>query len=90
MEILLAENAGFCFGVAKAVEEVEKQIGQASELSREGGRPLRVCTYGEIVHNEAVVQALADQGVRIVEDAEDIERIAREARDADEDACVVI
>lgn len=89
MEILLAENAGFCFGVEKAVEEVEKQIANAADPSRTG-RPVRVCTYGEIVHNEAVVQALADRGVRIVETAEDIGLIAREQQDSGEDACIVI
>lgn len=89
MEILLAENAGFCFGVEKAVEEVEKQIAKTARPARED-RPARVYTYGEIVHNEAVVQALADRGVRIVEDAEDIGRIADKTRDADEDACIVI
>ncbi|MBR0163653.1 MAG: 4-hydroxy-3-methylbut-2-enyl diphosphate reductase [Lachnospiraceae bacterium] len=59
MEIVVAKNAGFCFGVEKAVEEVYAQT-----ASRDA-----ICTYGEIIHNEAVVSDLKEKGVRVIEDA---------------------
>ena len=62
MEIKVAKNAGFCFGVKRAVELVNK-------LSSEG-KP--VYTYGEIIHNENVVKELEEKGVRVVNDLEDL------------------
>ncbi|MBR0092255.1 MAG: 4-hydroxy-3-methylbut-2-enyl diphosphate reductase [Lachnospiraceae bacterium] len=61
MEIVLAENAGFCFGVQKAVDEVYRQIADDKNTA--------VCTFGEIVHNETVTSDLAAKGVRILRDA---------------------
>ena len=47
MKVTLAKSAGFCFGVQRAVDVVEKQIS-------EGATPLY--TYGPIIHNEEVVK----------------------------------
>ena len=47
MKVTLAESAGFCFGVQRAVDVVNKQIS-------EGTKPLY--TYGPIIHNEEVVR----------------------------------
>ena len=49
----VAEHAGFCFGVERAVRLVEE------ELAR-GTAPLY--TYGPIIHNEIVVEDLARRG----------------------------
>ncbi len=48
MEVLLAESAGFCFGVRRAVEKVYGQIGSGRDIY----------TYGPIIHNEEVVKDL--------------------------------
>ena len=61
-EVIVASHAGFCFGVERAVEEVEHQIA----LDK------RIVTYGEIIHNEEVVRSFAEQGVRVIESAEDL------------------
>ena len=53
MRILLAKNSGFCFGVRRAVEMAQK-------CAQERGK---VYTYGNIIHNEAVVAELEEQGV---------------------------
>lgn len=62
-EIILAKSAGFCFGVERAVDLVYQKL-------KEGGN---IYTYGEIIHNEAVVEDLARHGVKIIEDINDIE-----------------
>ena len=59
MEVLLAETAGFCFGVSRAVGLVEK-------LLEEGKSPLY--TYGPIIHNEQVVENFAARGVKILKE----------------------
>ena len=53
MEIRLAECAGFCFGVRRAVDTVYEQL--------EKGKT--IYTYGPIVHNEEVVRESKEKGV---------------------------
>lgn len=53
VKIEIAENAGFCFGVRRAVEIAEK----AAE--KHG----KVFTLGELIHNEAAVEELHQKGV---------------------------
>ena len=65
MEVILAKSAGFCFGVKRAVETVYEQTGK-------GGR---IYTYGPIIHNETVVKDLEEKGVRVLEQAADLERL---------------
>jgi len=60
--ITLAETAGFCFGVNRAIELVNSLL--------DSGK--KVCTLGPIIHNEQVVQKLADRGVVIATTPEDV------------------
>ena len=60
MKILLAKNSGFCFGVRRAVE-------MAEQCAKECGS---VYTYGNIIHNESVVQELSEKGVHSVDSLE--------------------
>ena len=62
MEVKLAECAGFCFGVKRAVDTVYEQI--------ETGKT--IYTYGPIVHNEEVVRDLEERGVRVIETEEEL------------------
>ncbi len=66
MEVKVAKSAGFCFGVKRAVEEVNRQIA-------EGAKP--VYTYGPIIHNEQVVEELAARGVQVIHSEEELEQI---------------
>ncbi len=59
MKVKVAKTAGFCFGVKRAVELVEKQV--------EAGK--KVYTYGPIIHNEEVIEELSKKGVEIVSNA---------------------
>ncbi len=56
MEVTVAKSAGFCFGVRRAVEQVEEQL----------RRGKKVYTYGPIIHNEEVVKKFEKKGVRIL------------------------
>ena len=58
MIVTVADPAGFCFGVRRAVETVER-------VAREGGL---VVTLGPIVHNRHVVERFRAMGVREIAD----------------------
>jgi len=58
-----ASKTGFCFGVKRAVNMLEK-------VAREQGG---VETLGAVVHNQQVLQKLAEIGVKIVDNIDDIE-----------------
>ncbi len=58
--VILAESAGFCFGVERAVNTVYEQVDKEN-----------VYTYGPIIHNEEVVKDLESKGVRVIENAAD-------------------
>jgi len=62
VKITLAETAGFCYGVNRAVNMVY-------ELLDEGKK---VCTLGPIIHNPQLVEELSDRGVRIVDSPEEV------------------
>ena len=61
MSITLAKSAGFCFGVSRAVETVEK-VAQEGKL---------VATLGPIIHNRHVVQRFEQMGVRVIASPEE-------------------
>ena len=50
--ILLAKHAGFCFGVKRAVDAVESNIGE------------KMATLGPLIHNQHVVRSLEARGIR--------------------------
>lgn len=55
--VTVAESAGFCFGVKRAVNMVYEEAAHAD---------LPIYTYGPIIHNEEVVKDLESKGVRVV------------------------
>ncbi len=66
MEVILAQNAGFCFGVQRAVEKVYEQTGLGK----------RIYTYGPIIHNEEVVRDLEERGVTVIESPQELEALS--------------
>ena len=58
MSVRIAKSAGFCFGVNRAVELVEK-------AAKEGGT---VATLGPIIHNRHAVARFEEMGVRGISD----------------------
>ena len=73
-EIIIAENAGFCFGVKRATDKLEEAI--ASE-----GKNVRIFTLGHIIHNTIYNNELLKKGVEVLEEDE-IEELALTAAEA--------
>ena len=67
LHVLLAQPRGFCAGVVRAVDIVERAL-------QVYGPPVYV--RHEIVHNKHVVDSLREKGARFVEDIEDIPKDA--------------
>lgn len=63
--IEISDKAGFCFGVDRAVKIVYNII-------ENGGKAV---TYGEIIHNETVVNELKSRGVNVINSPEEIEKL---------------
>jgi len=60
--IRLAKTAGFCFGVNRAVKQLDRLLDENE----------RVCTLGPIIHNPQVVERFAARGARIVSDPSEV------------------
>ena len=63
MEVIVAESAGFCYGVSRALDAVLK----AADTR---GKPM--FTLGPLIHNPQVIEKLAEQGVRSVRSMDEI------------------
>ena len=57
MEVRIDDNAGFCFGVVKAIGAAEE------ELEHEGN----LYCLGDIVHNSAEVERLSSKGLQVID-----------------------
>lgn len=57
--ITLAENAGFCFGVKRAIEIAEKAAAENNQ---------NVYTLGPLIHNDRVISDLRKKGIEVVSD----------------------
>lgn len=64
MEVKLAETAGFCFGVKRAVNMLQ------NEVHKESSKP--IYTFGAIIHNANVMEEFARQGVKTIREKEEI------------------
>lgn len=64
MKTVMAEHAGFCFGVKRAVEGVYELLDSGE----------KICTYGPIIHNEEVVNDLEKKGVHVLESEAELEK----------------
>ncbi len=65
MKILLAKSSGFCFGVDQAVKA-------AYTILENPDRKMPTYMFGEITHNESVVNDLLSKGMILVDKVEDI------------------
>ena len=63
MQVVLAESAGFCYGVKRAMDGV-------MQAARESGKP--IYTLGPLIHNPQVIEKLESEGVKSVSDLSDI------------------
>ncbi len=63
LEIVVVENAGFCFGVKRALQLAEQATGDHAEL---------YC-LGQLIHNDQVVEGLEQRGMRVVDDISEVQ-----------------
>ncbi len=61
MSITVAKSAGFCFGVSRAVETVEREVKAGKQVS----------TLGPIIHNRHAVGHFEDMGVGVIQTPEE-------------------
>lgn len=66
MSIIVAESAGFCFGVNRAISTLEKEAQNG-----------KISTLGPIIHNNDVVSKLKENGVDTIEDMDQIKKDTR-------------
>ena len=57
--IITAKSAGFCFGVSRSVEMAQKMLEEGSAFS-----------LGQLIHNDDVVEYLADRGLEVIDSPE--------------------
>ena len=69
--VTIAQNAGFCFGVKRATDALEKVLSE----KRKGER---ICTLGHLIHNDVYNRALAERGVLNV-DSQDMTSLSESA-----------
>ena len=67
MNVLLAENAGFCFGVKRAVDEAIKTQKQFNK---------KIYTLGPLIHNGDVVRYLEENSIYAI-DLNDIDTLSK-------------
>lgn len=62
MDIILAKEMGFCFGVRRAVDMMEDATGERGQL----------VSLGTVVHNPQVVSQLKERGLDVIANLEDV------------------
>ena len=60
MEVIIGKNAGFCYGVERAVNTTKKELESVEEI---------YC-LGELVHNSRVIKDLEQRGLKTIENFE--------------------
>ena len=89
-ELIIAESAGFCFGVQRSVD-------MAHEILNEKGK---LKSLGELVHNNDVIKKLSSEGMTVVNSVDEIfcgdeviiraHGISKKVQDSLESKCVSI
>lgn len=63
MEVIVADNAGFCFGVKRAIK-------MASDTLDQSGGPVK--SLGQLIHNPQVVSLFQRKGLEVVADLDEV------------------
>jgi 4-hydroxy-3-methylbut-2-enyl diphosphate reductase len=63
MDILIADHAGFCFGVQRSLEMADKALAERGELA----------CLGSLIHNRQVVSELEARGLKVVSEVDEVE-----------------
>jgi 4-hydroxy-3-methylbut-2-enyl diphosphate reductase len=65
VKIELAHNAGFCFGVKRAIDMSFEVVKEQSNI----------CSLGPLIHNKQVVDEFKSQGLTVVDEVEDLKNL---------------
>ena len=65
MRVTVAKEAGFCFGVKRATDFVEKRLSEGA----------KVYIIGQLIHNRIYNEQLASRGAEIIS-VSDVQKIA--------------
>jgi (E)-4-hydroxy-3-methyl-but-2-enyl pyrophosphate reductase len=63
LKVVLADTAGFCIGVKRALELVLKAINE---------NQTKIYTYGPLIHNPQVLELLRERGISILKPGEEV------------------
>ena len=66
MKIYIADYAGFCFGVKRAVEIAEGALSQLNKGEK-------IYSLGPLVHNPQVVDKFNEKGIKVINNADEID-----------------
>ncbi len=61
-EVVISENAGFCYGAGRGVDLLNKAI--------DSGTP--IYTYGPILHNDKLIESFEKRGVKVINDISEL------------------
>lgn len=64
MRVIIADNAGFCYGVKRAVNKTNKVL----ETSKE-----KTYSYGPLIHNPQMIEYLESQGLTSIESLSEVD-----------------
>ncbi len=64
MDVIVADNAGFCFGVKRAIKMANDTM---------DGAGMRVKSLGSLIHNPQVVNSFRERGLEVVEDLDSVD-----------------
>lgn len=65
MEIFIAEHAGYCYGVKRAVDTAIKNLEKNSAKN--------IYSLGPLIHNDQAVEVLKEKGLKVINKISDIE-----------------
>ncbi|MFA5859541.1 MAG: 4-hydroxy-3-methylbut-2-enyl diphosphate reductase [Elusimicrobiota bacterium] len=57
-KVIIAQNAGFCYGVKRAIEQVEAELGKENK---------KIVSIGSLIHNPQMVEMLKNKGLKKIE-----------------------
>ena len=66
-EVVISENAGFCYGAGRGVDLLNKAI--------EGGTP--IYTYDPILHNDKLIESFEKRGVKVINDVSELKDLPK-------------
>ncbi len=69
MEVIVAKNAGFCFGVKRAIEKATEILNKSQK---------KVYSIGALIHNEVVTNDLKSKGLIEINDVDEIKKLKSE------------